>query len=69
MYDYKKIPAFKGSNIVYLYCVSKYPTALSEINMPDFDKSFFKDLAIIRLEYQHVSMLPLGRNFYRKTLF
>jgi len=43
MYDYKKNPPpFKGSNIIYLYCVSKYPTALREINMPDFDKSFFQ---------------------------
>ena len=37
MYDYKnkKIP-YKNKNIKYLYCVSKYPTPLSDIEMPDF---------------------------------
>ena len=30
MYDFKKNPLpFKGENIIYLYCVSKYPTSLS----------------------------------------
>ena len=42
MYDFKskKIP-FKNKNIKYLYCVSKYPTSLGDIEMPDFTKSFF----------------------------
>ena len=42
MYDFKskKIP-FKEKNIKYLYCVSKYPTSLGDIEMPDFTKSFF----------------------------
>ena len=35
-----KIP-FKEKNIKYLYCVSKYPTSLGDIEMPDFTKSFF----------------------------
>ena len=41
MYDYKnkKIP-FRNKNIKYLYCVSKYPASLSDIEMPDFT-SFF----------------------------
>ena len=43
MYDFKKNPLpFKGENIIYLYCVSKYPTSLSEIEMPDFKKDFFQ---------------------------
>ena len=43
MYDYQKKPLpFKNGNIIYLYCVSKYPTTLSEINMPDFTNSIFK---------------------------
>ena len=33
---------FKEKNIVYLYCVSKYPTSLTEIDMPNFENSFFK---------------------------
>jgi len=43
MYDYQKqgIPFEKKENIEYLYCVAKYPTSLEEINMPNFDKSFF----------------------------
>ena len=38
-YNYKKnkIP-FKGDNISYFYCVSKYPTNLQDIDMPDFEK-------------------------------
>ena len=42
MYDYEKnnLP-FNNKNIIYLYCVSKYPTPLTEINMPDFNNSFF----------------------------
>ncbi len=42
MYNFKRkgIP-FKSKNISYLYCISKYPTNLSEIKMPDFKKSFF----------------------------
>ena len=43
MYDYenKNLP-FQGSNIKYLYCVSKYPTNLTDIKMPDFQNhSFF----------------------------
>ncbi len=43
MYDYKnkKLP-FDGKNIIYLYCVSKYPTSLTDLDMPNFDKSFFR---------------------------
>ena len=42
MFDYKKnkLP-FNEKNVEYLYCVSKYPTGLNEIEMPDFNKSFF----------------------------
>ena len=42
-YDYKnKGKPFKDNkNIFYLYCVSKYPTHLYEVEMPDFHKSFF----------------------------
>ena len=42
MYDYKKknLP-FKNEKIKYLYCVSKYPTPLYELEMPNFDDSFF----------------------------
>ena len=41
MYDYKKNgkPFKENKNILYLYCIAKYPTPL-EINMPDFKKSF-----------------------------
>ena len=40
MYDYKKkgIP-FKNKNIVYFYCVSKYPTKLEELSMPNFENN------------------------------
>ena len=42
MYDYKKLgKPFNDSNIKYLYCVSKYPSSLEEIEMPDFSESFF----------------------------
>lgn len=39
MYDYKKkgLPFIKD-NINYFYCVSKYPTNLNEIEMPNFEK-------------------------------
>ena len=42
MYDFKKksVP-YPDKNVSYLYCVSKYPTNFSEIDMPDFKKSFF----------------------------
>lgn len=42
MFDFKKkkLP-FNAKNVEYLYCVSKYPTALNDIEMPDFTKSFF----------------------------
>ena len=40
MHDYKKkgLP-FKNKNVIYFYCVSKYPTNLNEINMPDFKEN------------------------------
>ena len=40
MYDYKKksLP-FKSNIVVYFYCVSKYPTNLNLIEMPDFEKN------------------------------
>ena len=42
MYDYEKLGIpFKNKNIKYLYCVSKYPTNLTDINMPDFNNSIF----------------------------
>ena len=43
MYDYKKKgkPFKDNQNIFYLYCVAKYPTPLYEIDMPDFNQSFF----------------------------
>ena len=42
MYDYEKkgLP-FEGKNLEYLYCVSKYPTNLKEIKMPNFKNSIF----------------------------
>ena len=42
MYDFEKkgVP-FKKDNIKYLYCVAKYPTQLYEVDMPDFESSFF----------------------------
>ena len=43
MYDYQKKgePFKKNPNISYLYCVAKYPTPLPDIDMPDFNNSFF----------------------------
>tara|TARA_B100000963_G_C22586065_1_gene653160 strand:- start:42 stop:782 length:741 start_codon:yes stop_codon:yes gene_type:complete len=43
MFDYKKNgqPFSDNEKIKYLYCISKYPTMLEEVDMPDFDKSFF----------------------------
>mgnify|MGYP003954115571 CR=1 FL=1 len=41
MYDYSNKLPFNNENVEYLYCVSKYPTNLTEINMPNFDDSFF----------------------------
>jgi len=42
MHDYKKLGIpFKNKNIEYLYCVSKYPTNLTDIDMPDFNNSIF----------------------------
>ena len=29
---------YKGKNITYFYCVSKYPTRLDELKMPNFEK-------------------------------
>ena len=42
MYDFKKkaVP-FKNENIKYLYCVSKYPALLEDVDMPNFDDSIF----------------------------
>lgn len=39
MYNFKKkgLP-YKNKNVIYFYCVSKYPTRLDEINMPNFNK-------------------------------
>ena len=41
MYDYSKGKPFSDENVQYLYCVSKYPTQLYDLNMPDFKKSSF----------------------------
>ena len=42
MYDHNCNNApFDGKNIKYLYCVSKYPTNLEDIKMPDFNNSIF----------------------------
>jgi sialic acid synthase SpsE len=43
MFDYEnnELP-FKNKNVQYLYCISKYPTELGLLNMPDFDNSFFE---------------------------
>ena len=40
MHDYKKkgLP-FNDKNVIYFYCVSKYPTNLNELEMPDFEKN------------------------------
>lgn len=38
MYDFKKNgKPFKNENVKYLYCVSKYPTNLEDIKMPNFE--------------------------------
>ena len=43
MYDLKNKPLpFKEKNVTYFYCISKYPTPLKEIDMPNFDDSPFK---------------------------
>ena len=39
--DLNQLP-YQGDNIVYFYCVSKYPTPLQEISMPDFENSNIK---------------------------
>lgn len=42
MYDFKKLgKPYEGNNIDYLYCISKYPASLKDIEMPNFDNSFF----------------------------
>ena len=41
MYDYSKGTPFSEKNIKYLYCVSKYPTQLYDLKMPNFKNSFF----------------------------
>ena len=42
MYDFKKLgKPYEEKNIEYLYCVSKYPASLKDIEMPDFNNSFF----------------------------
>ena len=41
MYDFKNKKLPYGENLIYLYCVSKYPTMLSEIEMPNFNDSLF----------------------------
>ncbi len=41
MYDYSNGKPFSEENVRYLYCVSKYPTQLFDLKMPDFKKSFF----------------------------
>jgi len=40
MYDIKRGKPFNNQNVEYLYCVSKYPTQLYEVDMPNFDESF-----------------------------
>ena len=65
MYDYenKNLP-FQGSNIKYLYCVSKYPTNLTDIKMPDFQNhSFFVGIVIILLASPHAYLRQVeGQN-------
>lgn len=41
MYDWKKGFPFKGKNIKYLYCVSNYPTQLTELEFPVFSDDKF----------------------------
>lgn len=41
-HDWKNTPVpFDAPNVEYLHCVSKYPAMLEEVEMPDFDRSFF----------------------------
>ena len=40
MYDISKGAPYKNSNVKYLYCVSKYPTPLTDIDMPNFENSY-----------------------------
>lgn len=41
-YDWKSRPLpFTAPNVEYLYCVSKYPATLEDLEMPDFQGSFF----------------------------
>ena len=39
--DLKSMP-YSGKNITYFYCVSKYPTRLDELKMPNFENSKIK---------------------------
>jgi sialic acid synthase SpsE len=41
MYDWKNGFPFEGSNIKYLYCVSNYPTQLTDLKFPEFSKNNF----------------------------
>lgn len=41
MYDWTKGFPFKSDNIKYLYCISNYPTHLTELNFPKFTKDNF----------------------------
>lgn len=41
-YDWKsQPPPFGATNVEYLYCISKYPAMLEDIEMPDFKTSVF----------------------------
>jgi sialic acid synthase SpsE len=42
MYDWQSqgVP-FEARNVEYLYCVAKYPATLEDVEMPDFEASFF----------------------------
>ncbi len=42
MHDNLNQLPYEGDNIIYFYCVSKYPTQLTEIKMPNFDNSKIK---------------------------
>lgn len=41
MYDWKDGFPFEGNNIKYLYCVSNYPTQLTELDFPSFTEGEF----------------------------
>tara|TARA_Y100000748_G_scaffold230547_1_gene194569 strand:- start:203 stop:925 length:723 start_codon:yes stop_codon:yes gene_type:complete len=41
MYDWKKGLPFDEKNVKYLYCVSNYPTQLTEIEFPEFTEGKF----------------------------